>query len=75
MNYLRVNKFAHDEDGAVTIDWVVITAAIVSLSITVMLTVTSGTKTASCTVSSQVAAAGSAPSAGWGGISATSGSC
>ncbi len=31
-----VNRFAKDEDGAVTVDWVVLTAAIVGLGLIVM---------------------------------------
>ena len=40
MNLL--NKFRRDEDGAVTVDWVVLTAAIVGLGIAVLLTVSDG---------------------------------
>lgn len=35
--------FRHDEDGAVTVDWVVLTAAIVGLGIAVVQTVGNGT--------------------------------
>ena len=38
---LKLNKFLADESGAVTVDWVVLTAAIVGLGIAVMATVTS----------------------------------
>ena len=34
-----INTFARDEDGAVTVDWVVLTAAIVGLGIAVLTTV------------------------------------
>ena len=34
-----MNNFARDEDGAVTVDWVVLTAAIVGLGIAVLTTV------------------------------------
>ena len=37
---LKFNKFLADESGAVTVDWVVLTAAIVGLGIAVMATVT-----------------------------------
>ncbi|MEL6549293.1 MAG: hypothetical protein AAFQ54_03515 [Pseudomonadota bacterium] len=40
MNFL--NKFRRDEDGAVTVDWVVLTAAIVGLGIAVLTTVSDG---------------------------------
>jgi len=36
---VSIRNFAHAEDGAVTIDWVVLTAAIVTLGIAVMLSV------------------------------------
>ena len=35
-------RFARDEDGAVTVDWVVLTAAIVGLGIVVLGSVTTG---------------------------------
>ena len=35
--------FAQDEDGAVTVDWVVLTSAIVGLGIAVMLSVGNAT--------------------------------
>ena len=34
-----INEFKNDEDGAVTVDWVVLTAAIVGLGIAVLTTV------------------------------------
>lgn len=36
------NKFFNDESGAVTVDWVVLTAAIVGLGMVVMTTVGGG---------------------------------
>lgn len=36
------NKFRRDEDGAVTVDWVVLTAAIVGLGIAILATVSGG---------------------------------
>lgn len=39
-NYLT--KFRQDEDGAVTVDWVVLTAAIVGLGVAVILSVSGG---------------------------------
>jgi len=47
-------KFRNDEDGAVTVDWVVLTAAIVGLGIAVLTSVTSGTKTVTEAVSSHL---------------------
>lgn len=44
MNMLKfVKLFAKDEDGAVTVDWVVLTGAIVGLGIAVLTTVSGGT--------------------------------
>ena len=40
MNFF--NKFRRDEDGAVTVDWVVLTAAIVGLGIAILATVSAG---------------------------------
>lgn len=34
-----ITKFAKDSDGAVTVDWVVMTAAVVGLALTVIFTV------------------------------------
>ncbi len=40
LNYIQ--NFARDEDGAVTVDWVVLTAAIVGLGIAVLTSVSTG---------------------------------
>jgi Flp pilus assembly pilin Flp len=37
-----INKFFNDESGAVTVDWVVLTAAIVGLGMVVMSSVSGG---------------------------------
>ncbi len=43
MKFLKLtNHFKKDEDGAVTVDWVVLTAAIVGLGMVVMKTVGGG---------------------------------
>ena len=39
---LNVFEFAREEDGAVTVDWVVLTAAIVGLGVLVITTVAGG---------------------------------
>ena len=31
MKFFKLRKFRHEEDGAVTVDWVVLTAAVVGL--------------------------------------------
>jgi Flp pilus assembly pilin Flp len=38
-----IKNFRNDEDGAVTVDWVVLTAAIVGLGIAVLTSVGTGT--------------------------------
>ncbi|MCL4188222.1 MAG: hypothetical protein KJZ85_11490 [Rhodobacteraceae bacterium] len=49
-----VKKFRNDEAGAVTVDWVVLTAAIVGLGIVVMTTVGGGITTLSGNISSAI---------------------
>jgi len=49
------NNFKRDEDGAVTVDWVVLTAAIVGLGIAVLTSVSGGTTTLANTISSDLA--------------------
>lgn len=41
--FANIKTFAADESGAVTVDWVVLTAAIVGLGIAVIASVRSGT--------------------------------
>ncbi|MCA0044052.1 Flp family type IVb pilin [Celeribacter litoreus] len=48
------NKFSRDEDGAVTVDWVVLTSAVVGLGIAVLTTVSNGTKSLGSTISSDL---------------------
>lgn len=44
MNFVaKIKTFAADESGAVTVDWVVLTAAIVGLGIAVVASVRTGT--------------------------------
>lgn len=49
-----LKKFRNDESGAVTVDWVVLTAAIVGLGIVVMGTVRNGVSTLAGNISSEV---------------------
>ncbi len=49
------NAFLNDESGAVTVDWVVLTAAIVGLGIAVLTSVSGGTTTLADAVSSHMA--------------------
>ncbi|EAQ11198.1 MULTISPECIES: hypothetical protein [Maritimibacter] len=50
------NRFKKDEDGAVTVDWVVLTAAIVGLGIAVLTSVSGGTTSLADKVSSSLSA-------------------
>ena len=49
-------NFKRDEDGAVTVDWVVLTAAIVGLGIAVLSSVGGATSDLADTISSNLAA-------------------
>ena len=52
LNFIK--NFRNDEDGAVTVDWVVLTAAIVGLGIAVLTSVGNGTTALGDKVSSQL---------------------
>ena len=57
MNFFRrVNTFKDDEAGAVTVDWVVLTAAVVGLGVAALAAIRSGTATLTSQISSQLAA-------------------
>lgn len=49
-----VKNFRADEDGAVTVDWVVLTAAIVGLGIAVLTSVSGGTTSLADTISGEL---------------------
>ena len=51
-----VKKFHAEEDGAVTVDWVVLTAAIVGLGIAVLTSVSGGTTSLADKISSSLSA-------------------
>jgi len=53
LNFIK--NFRSDEDGAVTVDWVVLTAAIVGLGIAIMVSVGDGTTALGDRISSQLA--------------------
>ena len=56
MEFFKLSKrFKEDEDGAVTVDWVVLTAAIVGLGIAVIQSVRSATVTLGNRISDAVA--------------------
>ena len=62
MKLLNILKtFRKDESGAVTVDWVVLTAAIVGLGLVVMGTVSSGLGEAADTISADINTAASQP--------------
>ncbi len=50
-----IKSFRKDEDGAVTVDWVVLTAAIVGLGIATLAAVSGGVKDLSGDISTQLA--------------------
>ena len=52
------NAFLKDESGAVTVDWVVLTAAIVGLGIAIMTTVGGGTQDLADVVSTHLSGSG-----------------
>jgi len=52
LNFIK--NFRRDEDGAVTVDWVVLTAAIVGLGIAVLTSVGEGTTALGDKISSQL---------------------
>ena len=54
LNFLK--DFRADEDGAITVDWVVLTAAIVGLGIAVLTVIGDGTMALSDKISSQLSA-------------------
>lgn len=53
---MNFKAFASDESGAVTVDWVVLTAAIVGLGLVVMTTVGTAVKTQATAVATDVTA-------------------
>lgn len=58
LNFIKT--FRNDEDGAVTVDWVVLTAAIVGLGIAVLTSVGGGTMEASNNASGDIVDAATA---------------
>lgn len=52
----HIKNFRRDEDGAVTVDWVVLTASIVGLGIAVITTVAAGATDYSTSVGAQLSA-------------------
>lgn len=52
--FANIKNFAADESGAVTVDWVVLTAAIVGLGIAVIASVQGGVQSLATSISSAV---------------------
>ncbi|WP_089235328.1 pilus assembly protein [Tropicimonas sediminicola] len=50
----RAKTFGGDEDGAVTVDWVVLTAAVVGLGLAAQAVITAGVADLSGDISSQL---------------------
>ncbi|MEL6510030.1 MAG: hypothetical protein AAFQ47_03125 [Pseudomonadota bacterium] len=53
----RLSRFRHDEDGAITVDWVMVTAGVVALSIAVMNLVGDSSMTVTKKISSEMSSA------------------
>lgn len=58
----QIKKFSNDESGAVTVDWVVLTAAVVGLGFAVIYAADDGMTTLAGAISTEVG--GITPSAG-----------
>ena len=55
MNLIKLaQNFKNDESGAVTVDWVVLTAAIVGLGIAVLSSITAGTEGIAQSISTEL---------------------
>ena len=59
MKFINLFKtFRNDEDGAVTVDWVVLTAAVVGLGILAMTAINTGVEDLSENIGASLTAAG-----------------
>ena len=55
MEFFKITKrFKNDEDGAVTVDWVVLTAAIVGLGVAVLASVRTATTSLGDRISTEI---------------------
>lgn len=52
----KIAKFAQAEDGAVTVDWVVLTASVIGLALAGYLSVLSGVSTLASTIDTDLGA-------------------
>nr|WP_299844804.1 hypothetical protein [uncultured Roseovarius sp.] len=53
----KIAKFAQSEDGAVTVDWVVLTASVIGLALAGYLSVLSGVSSLASTIETDVGGA------------------
>ena len=68
MNFIvKIKNFTADESGAVTVDWVVLTAAIVGLGIAVIAAVSNGVESLGDRISEAVSTQPIGPTGGGGG--------
>jgi len=62
MEFFKITKrFKDDEDGAVTVDWVVLTAAIVGLGVAVLASVRTATVSLGDRISTEIEAQTTVP--------------
>ena len=62
--FTLLKNFKNDESGAVTVDWVVLTAALVGLGLLVIGVVSNGLGTAAESINTSLQGAGSVPLGG-----------
>lgn len=55
---LKMKRFARDEDGAVTVDWVVLTAAIVGLAVIAFNSIETSTSNLATGIAADITAVG-----------------
>ena len=55
---LKMKRFARDEDGAVTVDWVVLTAAIVGLAVVAFNSIETSPSNLATGIAADITAAG-----------------
>ena len=53
-----MKRFLHEEGGAVTVDWVVLTAAIALLSVPLLISIDTATETATAGIAERIDTAG-----------------
>ncbi len=54
MTHFQIKRFAEEDDGAVTVDWVVLTAAIVGLAVALIASVLVAVETLGEAISTEV---------------------